>query len=133
MREAIHIVLMVDTLEHLRRGGRINNAAAWLGTLLHAKPLLSLQNGLIEPLEQVRTIKRACARQIEWITSHLDGDAHPWIAVMYSRSSDLARGLLATLRSRFPSARFFFSEIGPVLAAHLGTGVGIIACHSAVL
>ena len=133
MREAIHIILMVDTLEHLRRGGRINSAAAWLGTLLHVKPLLSLQNGVLEPLEQVRTIKRACARQLEWVIARLDGDARPWIAVMYSRSSELAEGLLATLRPRFPNARFFFSEIGPVLAAHLGTGVGIIACHSAVL
>ena len=133
MQEAIHVVFTLDTLEHLRRGGRINTAKAWLGALLHVRPLLSLQEGVLKPLEQVRTTKRAYARQLELTLDFLGDDPSPWISVMHSRSLDVARELSSVLKARFPGGRFFCSEIGPALAAHLGTGVGIIACPSTVL
>lgn len=134
MREAIHIVLMLNSLEYLHRGGRINAARAWAGTLLRVKPLLALRDGAVEPIEQVRTARRAHARLLELTTAHLGGDARPWIAVMHSRSPDAAQTLLEPLEEHFPGARFFCSEIGPVLGVHIGPGgVGIIACPSTVL
>ncbi len=134
MREAIRVLFMIDTLEYLRRGGRINAASAWLGTLLRVKPLLALHDGVIVPLEQVRTARRAVARLRDLAIAHLKDDRQPWIAVMHSRSPEAGHKLLDALRPYFPDARFFFSEIGPVLGTHLGPGgVGLMICPGAAL
>jgi len=134
MREALHVVFTLDTLEYLHRGGRINTAKAWVGTLLRVKPVLSLQHGVLEPLEQVRSTPRAVANVIERTLAYLGDDRRPWIAVMHSWLPSAAQDLLATLQAHFPEGRVFCSEIGPVLAAHLGPGgVGIIACRSEAL
>ena len=102
----------------------------WLPAEQQIKPLLTLREGVLEPLEQVRTTKKAYARQLELTLGYLGDDTSPWISVMHSRSPDAAQELSSVLKARFPGARFFCSEIGPVLATHLGTGVGIIACLS---
>ena len=134
MRKTIQVLFMIDTLEYLHRGGRINAARAWLGTLLRVKPLLALRNGVIEPLEQVRTARRAIARLRDLVIEHLRGDRRPWIAVMHSRSPEAGKKLLAALKPYFPDARYFFSEIGPVLGTHLGPGgVGLMTCPSTAL
>ena len=134
MRAALHVVFTLDTLEYVHRGGRINTAAAWVGTLLRVKPVLSLQKGVLEPLEQVRTTPRAVANLVERTLTYLGDDRRPWIAVMHSWLPSAAEDLVATLRDRYPEGRFFCSEIGPVLASHLGPGgVGIIACRSEAL
>ena len=105
-----------------------------MGTLLQVKPLLSFSKGYIEPIQQVRTTRRADERLIELTAAHLGDDPRPWISVMHSRSSERALLLLHALRSRFPGARFFYSEIGPIIGAHIGPGgVGVIACPSRVL
>lgn len=131
MREHIHIVLVPDTLEHLYRGGRISAAKAWVGALLDVKPLLSFNKGFVEPIQQLRTARRAEARMLELTMDYLGDDKHPWISVMHSRSYERGRRLLNQLTLRFPQARFFFSEIGPVLGVHLGMGgTGLIVCRS---
>jgi DegV family protein with EDD domain len=134
MREAIQIVLTLDSLEFVHRGGRIGKAKALLGTLLNVKPLLALERGILEPIGQIRTTGRAISRLLDMTIQYLGDDRRPWIAVMHSRSPDRAQEMMETLKARFPGARFFFSEIGPVLGAHLGPGgVGIIACPSGAL
>jgi DegV family protein with EDD domain len=134
MREAIHIVLVPDTLEYLHRGGRINTAQAWVGTLLRVKPMLALRKGVVEPLEKVRTAKRALSDMIDRTIAHLGNDLRPWISVMHSRTPEAAEEILRQLRARFPAGRFFSAEIGPVLGAHLGPGgSGIIACPSSAM
>ncbi|MBN1579734.1 MAG: DegV family protein [Anaerolineae bacterium] len=131
MREHLQIILVPDTLENLHRGGRISTAKAWVGTLLNVKPLLSFSKGFIEPIQQVRTIRRAQERMLELTTDYLGDDRHPWISVMHSRSPERGKCLLDRLLPRFPGARFFFSEIGPTLGVHLGIGgTGLIVCRS---
>jgi DegV family protein with EDD domain len=133
MRQSLNVVLVLDSLEYLHRGGRINAAKAWLGTVLSVKSLLTLEQGLVQPLEQARTSKRALSRLWEWTVERLGDDPRPWISVMHSRSPDGAQSLLERLRSRFPGGRFFCSEIGPILAAHVGPGgLGVITCPSTV-
>lgn len=134
MRDAVQIVLVPDTLEYLYRGGRINTAQAWMGTLLRVKPLLALCDGIVEPLEKVRTAKRAFSRMVEHTVEHLGNDRAPWIAVMHSRTPDVAHELLTALKALYPQGRFFCAEIGPVLGAHLGPGgSGVISCPSMAL
>ena len=134
VRETIRITLVLDTLEYLHRGGRINTAQAWVGTVLRVKPMLTLREGVIEPLEKVRTAQRALSRMLDRTLEYLGDDRRPWISVMHSRSPGAAQHLLDALKPRFPDGRFFCSEIGPVLGVHIGPGgSGVIACSSTAL
>lgn len=131
MQSRLQILLVPDTLENLRRGGRISAARAWAGTLLRIKPLLSFSRGFVEPVAQIRTTRKAQARMLELTCDFLGDDPHPWIAVMHSRSPERGQALLAELQTRYPHARFFFAEIGPTLGIHIGIGgTGIIVCRS---
>ena len=113
----------VDTLEHLRRGGRIGAAQALLGNALAVKPLLHLRDGRVEPLERVRTASRAIAR-LEELALEAAADREVDIAVHHLASPDRAEMLAAALRSRAPRLReLHMSEIGAVVGAHVGPGM----------
>ncbi|MFJ6215188.1 DegV family protein [Streptomyces sp. NPDC092296] len=113
----------VDTLEYLRRGGRIGAARALLGSALAVKPLLHLSSGRIEPLEKVRTASRAIAR-LEEIAVDQTGTAEVDIAVHHLAAEDRAEPLAERLRSRIPGLRdLYVGEVGAVIGAHVGPGL----------
>jgi len=113
----------VDTLEHLRRGGRIGAARALLGSALAVKPLLHLSGGRIEPLEKVRTASRAIAR-LEEIAVERAGEAEVDIAVHHLAAEDRAEPLAERLRERVPGLRdLYVGEVGAVIGAHVGPGL----------
>ncbi|MET9617526.1 DegV family protein [Kitasatospora indigofera] len=113
----------VDTLEHLRRGGRIGAARALLGSALAVKPLLHLSGGRIEPLEKVRTASRAIAR-LEEIAVERAADREVDIAVHHLASADRAEPLAERLRERVPGLReLYVGEVGAVIGAHVGPGL----------
>jgi DegV family protein with EDD domain len=125
MRQALAtgVWLYVDTLEYLRRGGRIGSAAAWLGSALAVKPLLHLVDGRVEPLERVRTTSRALAR-LEEIAVAEAGTAHVDVAVQHLASAERAEELAARLRERIPQVRqVVVDEVGAVIGAHAGPGL----------
>jgi DegV family protein with EDD domain len=113
----------VDTLEHLRRGGRIGAAAALFGTALAVKPLLHVVDGHIAPLEKVRTASKALAR-LEDIAAGIAGDAPVDIAVHHLAAADKATALADRLRGRVPGlSSMHVSEVGAVVGAHVGPGL----------
>ncbi|GAA2792623.1 DegV family protein [Kitasatospora paracochleata] len=113
----------VDTLEHLRRGGRIGTARALVGSALAVKPLLHLSGGRIEPLEKVRTASRAIAR-LEEIAVECAGEQEVDIAVHHLAAEDRAEPLAERLRERVPGLReLYLSEVGAVIGAHVGPGL----------
>ena len=117
------MVFYVDTLEHLRRGGRIGAAAALVGTALAVKPLLHVADGRIAPLEKVRTASKALAR-LEDIAVQRAGDSPVDLAVHHLAAQDKATALLERLRARIPSlASSHVSEVGAVVGAHVGPGL----------
>jgi DegV family protein with EDD domain len=116
-------VFYVDTLEHLRRGGRIGAGAAFLGSALAVKPLLHLVDGHIEPLEKVRTSAKAIAR-LEEITVQHAGAGDVDIAVAHLANPDRAQTLADRLRDRLPQVGMLLvSEVGAVVGAHVGPGM----------
>jgi DegV family protein with EDD domain len=124
-------VFYVDTLEHLRRGGRIGAGAAFLGSALAVKPLLHLVDGHIEPLEKVRTSAKAIAR-LEEITVEHAGTRDVDIAVAHLANPDRAQTLADRLRDRLPHVGMLLvSEVGAVVGAHVGPGMlsVVIAPH----
>ncbi|MFJ8730053.1 DegV family protein [Streptomyces bauhiniae] len=113
----------VDTLDYLRRGGRIGTAQALLGSALAVKPLLRLENGRIELLEKVRTASKAIAR-LEEIVVERAGGAEVDIAVHHLSAPERAAVLADRLRERVAGlAELHVSEVGAVIGAHTGPGL----------
>jgi DegV family protein with EDD domain len=130
--EATRLWFAVDTLEYLRRGGRIGTAQAWLGGALKIKPILTL-DGEITPIERVRTSGRAFERMVEYMRSRHDDGADGWV-VQHIQAPDVVERLLERGRDLFDSEPVFVSEIGPVIGAHVGPGlVGVGGLPTALL
>lgn len=121
----------VDTLEYLRRGGRVSTAAAFFGGALAVKPLLQIQDGQIEAFEKVRTAGRALARLEEHaVTAAADGPAH--VIVAHLGSPERARVLADKLAQRIDVVgEVGCTELGAVLGAHVGPGM-VAACVAPV-
>jgi fatty acid kinase fatty acid binding subunit len=120
-REALKMWFCVDTLEYLRRGGRIGGAAALLGSALKIKPILTFETE-ITPVERVRTSGRAFERMVEYLQSRQDDGADGWV-VQHVQAPDVAERMVARGRDVFGSEPLFVSEIGPVIGAHVGPGL----------
>jgi DegV family protein with EDD domain len=118
---AMRFWFAVDTLEYLRRGGRIGAAQAWLGGALKIKPILTL-DGEITPVERVRTSRRAFERMVEYMRSRAGDGADGWV-VQHVRAPDVAERLIERGREIFGCEPAFVSEVGPVIGAHVGPGL----------
>ena len=120
-RDGLKMWFAIDTLEYLRKGGRIGSAQAWLGSALQIKPILTLEEE-ITPVERVRTRRRAFERMVEFARErHLAG-AGAWV-VQHIHDHETARHLVDECRQIFGSDPVFVSEIGPVIGAHIGPGL----------
>jgi DegV family protein with EDD domain len=125
-------LFVVETLEHLRRGGRIGPAAALLGTALAVKPVLHMSEGRILPLEKVRTMNRAMARLVE-LAAEAAKDDDVELAVHHLASPERAVELANRLEEAVPrSAGCVVSELGAVIGAHTGPGVLGVVVQRAV-
>ena len=120
----------VDTLEHLRRGGRIGAASALLGTALMVKPILHVLDGTVAPLEKLRTAGRALAR-LEELALEEAGEDPVDLAVHHLGAPARAAELADRLRYRVPGVQsLYVSEVGAVVGAHTGPGMlGIVIRH----
>jgi len=120
-RAALEMWFAVDTLEYLRRGGRIGAAQAWLGSALKIKPILTLA-AEITPIERVRTSGRAFERMVDYLKArHADG-ADAWVVQHIQAPGEAAR-LVERGREIFGTDPCFVSEIGPVIGTHVGPGL----------
>ncbi|WP_353950488.1 DegV family protein [Knoellia sp. S7-12] len=121
------VVFYVDTLEHLRRGGRIGRANALVGSALAIKPILGLEDGAIVPLERVRTSSRAIAR-LEELAVEAAGSLAVDVAVHHLDSAERAEKLAERLQSRIEGLEdLMVVELGAVVGAHVGPGTLAIA------
>jgi DegV family protein with EDD domain len=120
-RARLKMWFAIDTLEYLRKGGRIGSAQAWLGSALQIKPILTLEEE-ITPIERVRTRRRAFERMVEFARELHDAGGDGWV-VQHIHDPDTARRLVDECRQIFDSDPVFVSEIGPVIGAHIGPGL----------
>ncbi|WP_448638377.1 DegV family protein [Geodermatophilus sp. URMC 63] len=118
---------VVDTLEHLRRGGRIGSAASLLGTALAVKPVLHVADGRVVPLERVRTSGRALSRLVQLAVEAAGGPGAS-VAVHHLAAAQRAEKLGTDLQQAVPDIReLHVSELGAVIGAHVGPGaVGVV-------
>ena len=120
-RRGLKMWFAVDTLEYLRRGGRIGGARAWIGSALKIKPILTLEEE-ITPVERVRTRSRSLERLRDYARQRHESDADAWV-IQHIRDEETAEALAADCREIFGCDAVFISEIGPVLGAHVGPGL----------
>jgi DegV family protein with EDD domain len=132
LREEMKIIFAVDTLEYLRRGGRIGGAQAWIGSALKIKPILSI-NREIQPIERVRTAGRAFERMVDHLRDLRASGADVFF-VQHIQAHDVAGRLAERGREIYGRPPEFVSEIGPVIGAHVGPGLfGVTALPGSVL
>ncbi|UJA19490.1 DegV family protein [Thermoleophilia bacterium SCSIO 60948] len=120
-RRSLQMWFAIDTLEFLRRGGRIGSAQAWLGSALQIKPILTLEEE-ITPVERVRTRRRAFERMVEFARQLEREGKTAWV-VQHIQDSETAERLVEACRSIFGNEPIFVSEVGPVIGSHVGPGL----------
>jgi DegV family protein with EDD domain len=120
-RRDLKVWFAVDTLEFLRRGGRVGGAQAWLGSTLKIKPILSIESEIL-PIERVRTSKRTFERLIEYLTARHD-DGCDTFFIQHVHAPDQAERLVERGREIYGREPEMVSEIGPVIGAHVGPGL----------
>jgi DegV family protein with EDD domain len=131
-REELKMWFAIDTLEYLRRGGRIGGARAWIGSALKIKPILTLEEE-ITPIERVRTRNRSIERLLDYARQHHEDGYDGWV-VQHIQDFDTADRLIDDAREIFGCEPAFVSEIGAVLGAHVGPGLlGIGSVSKSVL
>jgi DegV family protein with EDD domain len=119
-RQEVRQWFVLDTLEYVRRSGRIGGAAAWLGSALDLKPILVIESEL-KPVERVRTRRRAVERLVELMRQRRAVGADRWF-VQHAYAQGDAQRLAERLAEMFDSEPEFVSEVGPVIATHTGPG-----------
>jgi DegV family protein with EDD domain len=131
-RDGLRIWFSLDTLEYLRRGGRVGGAQAWLGGALKIKPILSLESEIL-PVERVRTSGRAFERMVQYAQELHDGWADAWCVQHIQAPGEAAR-LVEQASAIFGCAPLFIGEVGPVIGVHAGPGMlGIGAMPQSML
>jgi DegV family protein with EDD domain len=132
LRERMKLFFAVDTLEYLRRGGRIGAAQAWVGSALKIKPILTIEREIM-PIERVRTAGRAFERLVEYLQERRDAGGDVFF-IQHIQARDVAERLAERGREIYGRDPEFVSEIGPVIGAHVGPGLfGVTGLPSSVL
>jgi fatty acid kinase fatty acid binding subunit len=121
LRDDLKIWFAVDTLDYLRRGGRIGAARAWIGSTLKIKPILTLEEE-ITPVERVRTRSRAFERMVDYARQRHSDGADAWV-VQHVQDPENAERLVEACKPIYGCDPVFTSEVGPVIGAHVGPGL----------
>ena len=122
MRDHVHLLFVLDTLEYLAKGGRIGNVQAFIGTMLQMKPLLEIKEGVIEGAAKVRTKAKAQARLREIIDEAMRGKSRAQMSVLHTKNAAEANALADELRRKYHLAECPVYPVSPVVAAHAGPG-----------
>jgi DegV family protein with EDD domain len=120
IRDKIHLYFVVNTLEYLAKGGRVSNAQAFIGTVLQMKPILKVEDGLVEGAERIRTTSKAYARLRHIVEEGIHDKSNVQVAVMYTTIKDKARQLADDLRTVHHLPEVPVYTISPAVSAHTG-------------
>lgn len=116
------VLFVVETLEFMRRGGRIGGAQALLGTVLNIKPVLEMRAGRIEAVEKVRTKQRAVRHMLDIVRERIEGRAPIRLAVTHAHSEAEALSLLEAASAELDPVETFSCPLSPVIGTHVGPG-----------
>ena len=135
IRDTMHIYFAVASLEHLRKGGRIGKATAFLGGLLNIVPLLTLEDGIVAPYEKIRGKKKVPTRFLELLDDGIKkygGKDNIKVSVLHSENLEGANELADEIRDRFGIEDILITQVGTIIGTHIGSGVSAIIFHKKV-
>jgi DegV family protein with EDD domain len=121
-RDNSGVLLLVDTLEFLHRGGRIGGAQRFLGTALNLKPILEVLEGVIEPVERVRTKSKAIARLVEVMEERIAGRSPVRVATIHANALEEAKQLKVLVDELIRPAESVITDVSPSVGTHTGPG-----------
>jgi DegV family protein with EDD domain len=122
LRESVHFVVALDTLEHVCRGGRVGKLMAFLGSILRIKPILQLGMTDVEIIDKVRSRRDAIVRLFEEFKSHVAEETEAIIGIAHTAAEEEAEKLKILIEATFKNAEIIFRQAGPVLGTHVGPG-----------
>jgi len=121
-KKRYNLIFSVDTLEYLQKGGRIGRAQAMLGTLLGIKPILSLHEGEVTPIDRVRGGRKVIAKLLSILKDRVDVDRPVFVGIGHASAPKWAGKLRETIVETFQVVEVFESQIGPIVGTHVGPG-----------
>ncbi len=121
---SIHLIALLDTLKYLAKGGRIGKVKAFLGSILSVKPMLSVKDGELVPVSQVRTREKGIDKLFDSVKNATDIQD---LAIVYNTTLEDAQALTERMGSVFPKERIRLARLGPALGVHAGPGVLLVA------
>lgn len=128
MRENMSVFFVLDNLSFAQMSGRVGAVAAALSSLLKIKPVLYVQDGMVEMAERVRTSRRALDSMVAMVKDRI-GDQLANIVVIHAEAPEVAQALVERVQSEFRVGELFVEKLSLALAVHLGPGtVGLVAC-----
>lgn len=130
MRDRVHVLFAVDTLEYLHRGGRVGGAKWLVGTALNIKPLLHFEDGTIMPLAQVRTKRKAITRMLEVAEERLGGKRMAKAAVIDVDNLEEGDAIAEQVKERFAIPAVYRTTVSPAIGTHAGPGTTGIAFYA---
>lgn len=122
MRESVNLLFVVDTLEYLHKGGRIGGAKRLFGSALNIKPILHFDQGLIQPLSQARTKKKALEQMLNIAADRLAGEGMAEAAIINVDCPDEGDVLAKIVKDRFNPSMIYTAGVSPVVGTHVGPG-----------
>lgn len=132
-RDNSGVLFVVETLEYLRRGGRIGGAQALLGTVLNIKPVLEMCQGQIEPVERIRTKTKALDRVTDLVVQRIAGRRPVRLAAVHANAESEASLLLQAASARLDPVESYCCPLSPVVGSHAGPGTVALTYMAGIL
>jgi DegV family protein with EDD domain len=123
MSGKVSLLAVADTLEYLKRSGRVSGAQALFGSMLQVKPILEVANGLVHPIDRVRTRDKAVARMKEIVAERVPAGSRIHACTLHTNEPERARGVAEWVQEQFHCVEHWIAEAGPVVGARAGPGV----------
>ncbi len=123
MAGTIPVLAVADTLEYLKRSGRVTGAAALFGSMLQVKPILDIANGVVHPIDKVRTRDKAVARMKEIVLERVPAGTRIHACTLHTNDPERARDVAEWVQAQFHCVEHWLAEAGPVIGARAGPGV----------
>ncbi|HEY8344595.1 MAG TPA: DegV family protein [Bacillota bacterium] len=122
LRKRVRLFVTLDTLEFLKRGGRVGRVTAFLGSVLRVKPLIRLVNGEVEPIAKARSRREAISLLLAEFKKEITAETKAIIAVLHTAAEEEALRLKTRIQEDFKQAEILLREAGPALGTHVGPG-----------
>jgi DegV family protein with EDD domain len=125
VRDRVQLIVGVDRLDNLAKGGRIGKVTAFLGSVLNMRVTFCVREGAFQPVGRARGTQAILAQTMDWIGEQMAGHSRGAFCVMHAMAPDKAASLLAAIEKRFEVTEIHTAETGVVIATHTGTGFGV--------